>query len=218
MLRLAALLLLLANVGYYSWSSGLLAPWGLAPEPVGEPERLTQQIAPQTLQLLPPQTPEHAPNAAAPPPIHGPGNTQSTPEGVPANAATPNPGIAQCLTADPLDAAQTDAVRGVLASLPADSWTLESRTLPGQWTIYMGGGDVKLGTYFSEEAAQSELAKHTKRGVTAYVQLTRPPQTFTTLRLHPREALPGALLLALRHALDPTQLAPCTASPGPAPS
>lgn len=54
MLRLAVLLLLLANAGYYAWSHGLLQGLGLAPAATTEPQRLQQQIDPQNLRLLPP--------------------------------------------------------------------------------------------------------------------------------------------------------------------
>ncbi|KAB7533389.1 SPOR domain-containing protein, partial [Verminephrobacter sp. Larva24] len=43
MLRLAVILLLLANAGYRAWSQGLLRPWGLAPEAQTEPQRMHQQ-------------------------------------------------------------------------------------------------------------------------------------------------------------------------------
>ena len=36
MLRLAVIVLLLANAGYYAWSQGLLRDWGLAPEEQAE--------------------------------------------------------------------------------------------------------------------------------------------------------------------------------------
>lgn len=55
MLRLAVVLLLLANAGYYAWTQGLLREWGLAPVDESEPQRLQQQIAPNNLRLLPPQ-------------------------------------------------------------------------------------------------------------------------------------------------------------------
>jgi hypothetical protein len=52
MLRVAVLLLLLANAGYFAWSQGLLRAWGLAPVQASEPQRLEQQIQPQSLRIL----------------------------------------------------------------------------------------------------------------------------------------------------------------------
>ena len=65
MLRLAVVLLLLANAGYYAWSQGLLRGWGLAPVDESEPQRMEQQIAPQNLRLLP-QGSKGAASSAAP--------------------------------------------------------------------------------------------------------------------------------------------------------
>jgi hypothetical protein len=52
MLRLIVLLLVLANAGYFAWSQGLLAPWGIAPAQQAEPQRLAQQIKPQALRIV----------------------------------------------------------------------------------------------------------------------------------------------------------------------
>jgi hypothetical protein len=52
MLRLAVIVLLLANAGYFAWSQGHLRPWGWAPQEQAEPQRMNQQIRPETLQIL----------------------------------------------------------------------------------------------------------------------------------------------------------------------
>ena len=73
MLRLAVIVLLLANAGYYAWSQGLLKDWGFAPEEQAEPQRMNQQIRPETLQILrvnpsrnaPPTSSQAAPAGAA---------------------------------------------------------------------------------------------------------------------------------------------------------
>ncbi|HMA07272.1 MAG TPA: SPOR domain-containing protein, partial [Ramlibacter sp.] len=44
MLRLAVLLLVLANAGYFAWAHGSLRSWGLSPAQQSEPQRLEQQI------------------------------------------------------------------------------------------------------------------------------------------------------------------------------
>ena len=53
MLRLAVIVLLLANAGYYAWSQGLLRPLGYAPQEQSEPQRMNQQIRPCLLYTSP---------------------------------------------------------------------------------------------------------------------------------------------------------------------
>ena len=64
MLRALALLLLLANLGLWAYTQGHLAPLGLAPFEAREPERLAQQVAPQTLRVLNAPAPAQAGIAA----------------------------------------------------------------------------------------------------------------------------------------------------------
>ena len=52
MLRLAVIVLLLANAGYFAWSQGHLRQWGYGPQEQAEPQRMNQQIRPETLQIL----------------------------------------------------------------------------------------------------------------------------------------------------------------------
>ena len=61
MLRLLVLTLVLANIGYFFWTQGALAVLGLAPASQSEAFRISQQIRPEALQLLP-----NAPAASAP--------------------------------------------------------------------------------------------------------------------------------------------------------
>ena len=126
MLRLAVLLLLLANAGYYAWSQGLLRGWGLAPVDESEPQRMEQQIAPQNLRLLP-QGGKGAASSAAP----------TGPASSPATAAAPAEPPA-CLQAGVFDARQADALRRAAAVLPEGSWTLEPTPITGRWMVYMG--------------------------------------------------------------------------------
>lgn len=237
MLRLAVLVLLLANVGYYGWASGLLAPWGLAPAQQGEPERLAQQIAPQTLQVLPADDPPAAPTPPA---------SRGTPPEVPtpAPAAGTGPAGNACLQSGPLDDAQAKALQPLLAALPPGSWTLVQVPVAGRWMVYMGRfadeealakkraelsalklafdrpaagfePGLALGRFATEEAAQRALADLANRGVrSARVVLERPSQTRTLLRL-------GAVDAPLRGQLQPLQdalgaagsLHPCDPAP-----
>ena len=53
LLRALVLVLLAANVGYFAWTRGALAMFGATPARLSEtePERLTQQLRPQLLQI-----------------------------------------------------------------------------------------------------------------------------------------------------------------------
>lgn len=126
MLRLAVVLLLLANAGYYAWTQGLLREWGLAPVDESEPQRLQQQIAPNNLRLLPPQrapgdvgtqaalaaTPASTPAAAA---------TAAAPESAAsASATSPDSAPASAAASAPAAPALTNAASAANTSRPAD--------------------------------------------------------------------------------------------------
>lgn len=53
MSRLLALLLVLLNAGYFAWSHGLLRAFGFSPVLQTETYRLTQQIRPELVRILP---------------------------------------------------------------------------------------------------------------------------------------------------------------------
>jgi hypothetical protein len=55
MLRLIVLLLALLNGAYFLWSSGWLRAYGLAPVQQAEPQRLDQQIRPESVRVMSPQ-------------------------------------------------------------------------------------------------------------------------------------------------------------------
>jgi hypothetical protein len=117
MLRLVALLLLLANGVYFAWSQGLLAAWGLAPVQQSEPQRMQQQLRPEALRVLTPDEDRRGAAAAA--------------------AAR----TSECLQAGPFDDAQAGALREALsanAALPASSWSLDVVVQPARWIVYMG--------------------------------------------------------------------------------
>ncbi|MES2613214.1 MAG: SPOR domain-containing protein [Pseudomonadota bacterium] len=206
MLRLAVLILLLANGGYYAWSHGHLREWGFAPVQEGEPQRMNQQLRPETLQILR----ARATNPAPPPPVA---------------EAPPSAAAAECLQAGVFDERQADALRTAAASLPQGSWVLEPTPTPARWMVYMGrfedqetldkkraelrarkvdfdrpGGTweigLSLGRFTTEEAAKRELASLGEKGVrTARVIQERPEAPGFTLRL-------PAVTDALRPQLD----------------
>ena len=119
MLRVLVLLLVLANGAYWAWAQGALAGLGFAPATSREPQRLAQQIKPESLRLLSPQEVrklEATPVAAAP-------------------AARP----AECLVAGLFEDKQLEPLRVALSStLATGTWQLESAVEPARWIIYMG--------------------------------------------------------------------------------
>ena len=150
MLRLAVIVLLLANAGYYAWSQGLLRPLGYAPQEQSEPQRMNQQIRPETLQILkvnPSKTSSAAPPGSTSTPTPTPAspsqataaNDSPTPPTTPAALAPAD--SAECLQAGVFDDRQAEALRTAAARLPAGSWTLEPTPIPGRWMVYMGRFD-----------------------------------------------------------------------------
>lgn len=227
MLRLAVVLLLLANAGYYAWSQGLLRGWGLAPVDESEPQRMEQQIAPQNLRLLP-QGGKGAASSAAP---AGPAS--------PATAAAPAEPPA-CLQAGVFDARQADALRRAAAVLPEGSWTLEPTPITGRWMVYMGRfpdeeavakkraelralkipydrpgaalePGLSLGRFSTEEAAQRGMALLANQGVrTARVVQERADAPGFMLRLPAvNDTLRTRLDTTLQPALAGKTLRPC---------
>lgn len=195
MLRLVALALILANAAFFAWSHGWLAGFGFAPRQNAEPQRLTQQIQPESMRILSTadvgqldNTPLLASNPAAP--------------AVSAAAA----GNTECLQAGIFTTEQAAELRGKLqGALPANSWTLTPATEPGRWLVYMGrfsndealavkrgelgrlgvpfqalsnstlGAGLSLGAFSSQANADSELARLVAKGVrTARVVQDKP--------------------------------------------
>ena len=150
MLRLAVIVLLLANAGYYAWSQGLLRPLGYAPQEQSEPQRMNQQIRPETLQILkvnPSKTSSAAPpgSTSTPTPIPTSPSQATAANDSPAPPTTPAAPApadsAECLQAGVFDDRQAEALRTAAAGLPAGSWTLEPTPIPGRWMVYMGRFD-----------------------------------------------------------------------------
>lgn len=220
MLRLVVLVLLLANAGYFAWTHGLLADYGLGPIAQAEPQRLTQQIRPEAMRLLTAAEArqlDSTSTAAAPPP-------------------------AECLQAGLFTPEQTSALRaGLESSLPIGSWSLESSTEPGRWIVYMGKynsedalvkkrGELRglgvsfeplvnpalapglsLGHYGSQAEAERGLANAATRGVrTAKVVLERPEARGQLLKLPAVDAALKARLEALKAQLAGKTLQACT--------
>ena len=184
MLRLIVLVLLLANGGFIAWSQGLLLPWGLGPAQQSEPQRLQQQVRPESVRILRPDELRRVETVAA---------------------QAPRP--LECLQTPALEDAQLGPLRTTLESWPAGSWRLEPVVEPARWIVYMGRyagveqvarkraelrqlgisfespsnpemePGLSLGTYPNETAANRQLQALTERGVqTARVVQERPEQ------------------------------------------
>ncbi len=133
MLRLAVLLLVLLNAGYYAWSQGMLRAYGWAPAEQNEPERLKQQLRPEAIRILQPEEGRKAEQVALTPP--------KAPE---------------CLQAGLFDEAQTATLRKALESLlPPTAWSLETSVEPARWIIYMG----KFPNAAAQDKKRAELEK-----------------------------------------------------------
>ena len=228
MLRLAVIVLLLANAGYYAWSQGLLKDWGFAPEEQAEPQRMNQQIRPETLQILRVNPSRNAPPASSQAAPAGAAAASSSASSSPSSPSAPE--ASECLQAGVFDERQAEALRATLAPLPQGSWQLDPTPIPGRWMVYMGrfddletmdrkraelrarkvdhdraGGTLEyglsLGRFSSKEAAERELTNLANKGVrTARVLQERPDATGFTLRL-------PAVTDALRPQLEPLRTA-----------
>ncbi len=116
MLRLLALALLLLNGIYFAWGQGLLLGYGFGPTQQSEPQRISQQIAPEAVTLL----------SAA--------ELARVQEQIKADQAPK-----ECLQAGPLDEDQSLALRQTLRdTLPADAWQMEPLHMTARWIVYLG--------------------------------------------------------------------------------
>lgn len=229
MLRLLVLLLALANVLYFAWSQGALAPLGMAPSVQTEPQRLATQIRPEAIRLL---TADEArqleSNGSAARPANGASAT--------AEAAAP-----ECLQAGLFNEQQTTALRASLEkALPAGSWQFESSAEPARWIVYMGkyaseealakkrnelrqrgvafrlvnnealAPGLALASFALESDADKELARVASKGVrTARVVLERAEARGQILKLAAVDAALRAQLDALKPQLEGKPLRPC---------
>jgi hypothetical protein len=129
MLRLLALLLLLANLTFWAWTRGALDDIvGPLSKPEREPERLAAQVHPDWVKVLPPKTASAAIARAG---------ADAVAEA--ASAAAVEAPLA-CVEAGPFAAPEVAAAESVLrdAGLAAGSWTTEKIERNGSYMVYMG--------------------------------------------------------------------------------
>lgn len=212
MLRWTIAVLLAANSLYFAWTQGHLAAIGFPPtsEP-REPQRLTQQIAPENVRLL------NGPRGAEPPTAPAPAPESAGAAATPA-AATPAAANEPraCWQASGFSPEQAELLRAELRllGLGGGDWQLTETRSPGRWIVYMGRYDsaeqasrkkaelramgvefrdvntnglapgIALGTFSSEEAASEGLQLAERRNVrTARVVQERAESLSYSLRL-----------------------------------
>ena len=238
MLRIAVIALLLANAGYYAYTQGWLRSAGLVTPEQAEPQRLQQQIRPETLKVLRAQG---ATNNPTPPPAPAAAPAADTAASTPAPTAAAPADAGECLQAGVFDDKQAAALRTAAASLPPGSWSLEPTPITGRWMIYMGrfddqdtldkkraelrarkvdfdraGGTLEpglsLGRFSTEEAAQRGLTALNAQGVrTARVILERQAATGFILKLPAvTDAQRQQWLATLRPAMAGKTLGSCS--------
>ena len=238
MLRLAVIALLLANAGYYAYTQGWLRSAGLVTPEQAEPQRLQQQIRPETLKVLRAQG---ATNNPTPPPAPAAAPAADTAASTPAPTAAAPADAGECLQAGVFDDKQAAALRTAAAALPPGSWSLEPTPINGRWMIYMGrfddqdtldkkraelrarkvdfdraGGTLEpglsLGRFSTEEAAQRGLTALNAQGVrTARVIQERQAATGFILKLPAvTDAQRQRWLATLRPAMAGKTLGSCS--------
>jgi hypothetical protein len=113
-LRLLIAALLVANLGYWAWRHGWLAPFvDAVPHGERDPARLDRQVDPQAVVFVP--------------------------AGAASRAASAARDLPSCVEAGPFDASQVEAAEAaLLAQVPAGNWTRVVTTEPGTWAVYMG--------------------------------------------------------------------------------
>jgi hypothetical protein len=217
MLRGFVLALVFLNGVYFAWGQGWLLPYGFGPATQSEPQRLAQQIKPESIELL------------------------GSKEAEQMLAAVVSQRSEQCLQAGPFDDAQGAVLRRALeASLPLDAWTLESSTVPERWIVYMGkyantaeldkkraqleglrltfepltnstlAPGLSLGGFQTQSEAVTALAVLARRGVrTARVLQEQPSRHGYRLRLSNVDDVLRKQLATLKAVLAGKELTPC---------
>jgi hypothetical protein len=213
MLRSLVLILLLVNAGFFAWSQGWLNRIvGVQPGSQHEPQRLSQQVAPDKLALV--NTPRPQADRAASEATDPASATAAAPSASAAIASREN---TLCLEAGPFNAAELPLAEGMVRPLvPAGGWQADTVAVQGLWMVYMGPyadaemlarkqaelkrlkglnfEEVKtptayalgfsLGRHSTQAEAESALATFRLRGIrTARVVTLRAPMELQVLRV-----------------------------------
>lgn len=157
LLRLA-LLLLVANAGFFAWSQGWLDGLsGIRAQPEREPERAARQFQPHLLRIVP-------------------ASAASAPAAAVAAAPAAGEGASSCLEAGPWSAADATAAEALLRpALPAESWSRRTVEQPGVWAVYMG-------RFIAADALQKRI-EELRRLQLPFDEVTSPPDLAPGLAL-----------------------------------
>ncbi len=225
MLRILIAVLLLLNLGYFAWTQGWLGTW-VAAAPYGDrdPSRLSRQVEPQAVVVLPAGAATR--NAA--------GSSSGAPSGTAASgaAASATSALPTCIEAGPFDGNQVEAAEAALFSqVPAGNWSRVRSTEPGVWMVYMGryldndtlqrkqaelrrlklnfetlqtpadlSPGLVLARYASKDSAETGLEQFNSRGVrTARVVELAAPKSAYLLRIEGADASLVEQMLAFRN-------------------
>ncbi len=124
MLRLFALLLLVANGLFFAWSSGLLSQWGLASSSKNESFRLKEQIEPERIVIKPKDALQTS-------------SAANTAQVIPEVIAPVIPTV--CLSAGVFNDKQSAVLKqALITKLPDLRWRFEETNIPARWIVYMG--------------------------------------------------------------------------------
>lgn len=202
-MRRLVLALLLLNVALLGWQR--FAAQG--DEGPREPDRLSQQIHPERVQVLPPA---QAASAAAGGvlPLTGAASDATTLAAAASAAAEPAPpapaasaparvatgavASAVCLEVGPFSLEELPAAEGALATLPQGSWRRQTLQAPPAYLVY-------LGRFADQKTAQRRLQELRQRGVQAELAHDLPAlEPGLVLSRHTQEAQAEAALAALQ--------------------
>ena len=219
MLRFFVLLLLLANGAFFAWSQGYLKAYGYAPIAPNEPQRLAQQIKPDSIEILKPSDVQQ---------MEAQVRVEEAPK--------------VCLQAGPFDAIQAVSLRKALEDgLPSGAWQLDEVKQSAQWVVYMGkyastdlqakkraelatlglqaepvtnpslAPGLSLGTFSTQAAANTGLERLKPKGLrTAKVVQTREESVQVWLKLPAVSELLQSKLDNLKPALIDKPLKNCS--------
>lgn len=223
MLRAFIAALLVANIAFFAWTQGWLDGI-VGTRSIGdrEPERMTRQVHPERIRILPPG------------------------EAASAAPSVPMPAAVACLEAGPFSDAEAVAAQTALrAALPGVDATDVSADKPGAWMIYMGGfasreaitkkqqelarrkvsydevrdpatqaPGLSLGRFEDRAIAVAALGQFAQQGIhTARVVELAPPSTGHMLRIEKADAAQAAQATGLRLAALGKGFAACAAKP-----
>ena len=142
MLRSLVLILLLVNAAFFAWTQGWLnAVVGIRPDGHREPQRLSQQLAAQQIEVVVPPTLKapNAPDAATPAAIAAAATDSAAPSAQQGAASADQTAGALCLEAGPFAPGVRPQLEALLRPvIGSTALTLNIAATPGLWMVYMG--------------------------------------------------------------------------------